>query len=61
MSEVMVRTFPRDELEALAMLYVQNQDLGNVTPEELLDMYDNAYKALENARNKKNQASTKWF
>ena len=38
-----LQTFPSDECKALAMLYVQNQDLTGLTPEQLLDMYHYAY------------------
>ena len=36
-------TFPRTKEEALALIYVQAQDLTDVTPEELLSMYNDAY------------------
>ena len=42
-NETILRTFPDNECEALAMLYVQNQDLSGVSPEALLDMYQKAY------------------
>lgn len=42
--------FPGNEIEALALLYVQNQDLTNATPQELLAMYDNAVAAMHAAR-----------
>lgn len=43
MSDTNLRTFPCDEREALAMLYVQNQDLTGLTPEEIYDKYCDAY------------------
>lgn len=42
-NEVKLNTFPDNELEAIAMLYVQNQDLSGKSPEELLVMYYEAY------------------
>lgn len=36
-------TFPENKFEALAMLYLQNQDLSGLTPSEILDKYDYAY------------------
>lgn len=36
-------TFPSKKAEALTMLYLQNQDLTGVTPEEILEKYDEAY------------------
>ena len=41
-----LRTFPDSKFEALALLYVQSQDLSNKTPKELLDMYENAYEDI---------------
>ncbi len=35
-------TFPTNQSEALAFLYVQNQDLNNKTPEDLVHMYKDA-------------------
>lgn len=32
--------FPENSAEALAMLYLQNQDIKGLTPEELADRYD---------------------
>lgn len=43
MDEIKLNTFPSNEIEALAMLYVQNQDLSGLSPEALLDMYQTAY------------------
>lgn len=38
--------FPVTKLEALAMLYLQNQDLYNISPGELLVKYNDVYKEL---------------
>ena len=38
--------FPNSEIEALALLYVQNQDLSGLTPEEIYDKYRDAYKRI---------------
>ena len=48
-------TFPDSEYEALAMLYVQNQDLSGLTPEQLLDMYQDAYDKIWQHRKAKRQ------
>ena len=48
MSDTNLRTFPCDEREALAMLYVQNQDLTVLTPEEIYDKYCDAYEKIKN-------------
>lgn len=38
--------FPSSKLEALAMLYMQNQDLSGLTPEEVYDRYQDAYEKM---------------
>lgn len=43
MSDVSLSTFPESTSEALAMLYVQSQDLTGKTPEEICEMYWDAY------------------
>ena len=55
-------TFPAGKCEALAMLYVQSQDLSSLTPEQLLDMYEDAYARLrEHNRAKRNERKdNKW-
>ena len=35
--QVTLNTFPDSKYEALAMLYLQNQDLSGLTPAEILD------------------------
>lgn len=52
MNETTLLTFPSTKAEALALLYVQAQDLSNVTPEELTAMYKDTYDRIiaENKR-----------
>lgn len=61
MEDVILSTFPETEIEALAMLYVQNQDLKDVTPEKLLEMYDSAVNAMRNVRQTQQRAKEEWF
>ncbi len=49
-------TFPRNDIEALAILYVQNQDLSGLSPSEIQTMYYDAYYELKKDRRQK-QAS----
>lgn len=56
MPDTVFRTFPDSKLEALAMLYLQNQDLSGLTPEELLDKYDDTYKKLKEYNREKRTA-----
>lgn len=37
------KTFPADRRDALALLYVQNQDLTGKSPEDIVSMYHDAY------------------
>lgn len=62
MDDIKLFSFPGDECEALAMLYVQNQDLTDVTPEQLLDKYQDAYEKIKSHRKEKNTAKRQgWF
>lgn len=56
MPDTAFRTFPDGKLEALAMLYLQNQDLSGLTPEALLDKYDDTYEKLKAYNREKRQA-----
>ena len=38
-NEVRLSTFPSDKYEALALLYIQQQDLSKLSPEEIYDKY----------------------
>ncbi|MFR3686465.1 MAG: hypothetical protein ACLTXM_15670 [Enterococcus sp.] len=42
--------FPRTKQEALALLYMQSQDLSGLTPKEILEKYDSAYKEICDAK-----------
>lgn len=42
--------FPKNEYEAIAYLYIQNQDLSDKTPTEIYDMYHAALSELEKNR-----------
>ncbi len=56
MSDVSLKTFPGSHLEALTLLYVQSQDLTGKSPEELLDMYDDAYTKIYSRATDKHNA-----
>jgi len=45
---VNLSTFPRNEDEALAMLYVKNQDLKGKSVKEIAEIYYNAYYEFRN-------------
>ncbi len=63
MADTVFKTFPDNEIEALALLWVQNQDLSNATPEDLLDKYQDAYDKIKEHKKQKRQAklqSQRW-
>ena len=43
---VSLKSFPSDKYEAVTMLYLQNQDLSDKTPEELFMFYMETYKQI---------------
>ena len=59
MSNVSYSAFPSSTSEALAMLYLQNQDLKGKTPEEIQTLYFEAYYAIR--RDYRNKRSDGWF
>ena len=59
MSDASNSAFPSDRSEALAMLYLQNQDLKGKTPEEIQTMYFEAYYAI--LRDHRSKRAAGWF
>lgn len=53
MQKTPFNAFPNNKQSALTMLYLQNQDLSNLSPEELLDKYDEVYDKLKKYSNSK--------
>ena len=49
-------TFSSTKCEALAMLYLRNQDLSNLTPEEIADKYEEAYRKIRKQDSRNNSA-----
>lgn len=45
------KNFPSSKIEALTMLYLQKQDLSNLSPEEVMDKYQETYDKIRE-RNK---------
>ncbi len=50
MDDLTMQAFPRNEVEALAMLYVSSRDLSDITPEALVNLYDDAVKSIQAVR-----------
>lgn len=61
MNETCLNAFPGSDIEALALLYVQKKDLTDITPEELLSMYDSAVEAMLAAREAQRKATENYF
>ncbi len=57
--EVRLSTFPETEYEALALLYVQNQDLNGLTPEQVFDLYFDARKKIRDYGRERKKADRK--
>lgn len=51
--------FPSSEEEAVAMLYVQQQDLSGKSPSEIYTMYQEAY--FEIRKDKREKQKSGWF
>ena len=49
--------FPDNKIDALTMLYLENQDFSNLTPEELLNMYNDVRERIKK-QNTKNRGKT---
>lgn len=61
MSDNTFRTFPKDKFDALTILYLKNQDVTGLSPEELLDKYDEVYEKIKNHYKEKRQNQTSTF
>lgn len=46
-NDVSLNSFPANQYEALAMLFMQNQDLSGKAPEEIAALYDDAYQKIK--------------
>lgn len=57
--EVRLSSFPSSETEALAYLYLKNQDLTGKTPEEIQTMYYEAYYRIR--RDYKEKSRNGWL
>lgn len=47
MSEVNLNSFPKSRAQALTMLYLEKMDLSDLTPEQLVDKYEEVYSAIQ--------------
>ena len=51
------RIVSTDEVKELALLWLRSQGLSGVSPEELLDMYSDAYQKISDHKRQQAQAS----
>ena len=54
-NDIHFSTFPSNECQALAMLYIQSLDLSNLSPEDIYDKYRDAYERIRNHRKEANK------
>lgn len=59
MDQTNLYTFPTNKNEALTMLYLQNLNVSEMTPEELVDKYDEVYQQINQHEKKKWAARNK--
>lgn len=59
MSEMPLKTFPSNEIEALTMLYLQNQDLSKLSPEEFFVKYKETYAKIKDCNSKQDTFNIK--
>lgn len=53
-----LKVFPSNESEALAMLYIQKQDLSGLSPAQIYDKYYDAYKEIRKHKMGKKNTTT---
>lgn len=53
-----LKFFPDNKIDALTMLYLDHQDFSNLTPEELLDMYNDVRERIKNQNTKNRRRTT---
>lgn len=49
--------FPKDEIEALTLLYLQNLNLSGLAPEEIFEKYQDAYQRISAVKNAEKEDS----
>lgn len=52
---------PLSKSEALALLYLQKQDLTGVTPEELVNRFVETHDAIKKEFNRQKEIRTRWL
>lgn len=52
MNDIKLSTFPSNKFEALTMLYLQNQNLSDISTEQLVEKYNQVYTEIKKAFSK---------
>lgn len=60
-NDVELNTFPKNRAEALTMLYLNNQDLSNKSPTDIVKLYSSAIQEVREALRTTNNSSVKFF
>ncbi|MCK1996473.1 hypothetical protein MPH47_04330 [Psychrobacillus psychrodurans] len=58
MPDVNLNTFPYSKTTALTMLYLEQQDLSDLTPSQLVDKYKKVYKEINSRFSEDNSAKS---
>lgn len=61
MSDNTFLTSPKDKFNALTILYLKSQDISGLSPEELLDKYDEVYEKIKSHYGEKRQNQNSVF
>ena len=61
MDDIVLESFPSNIAEALAMLYVQRQDISGLSPVELLALYQDAYTDISTRIKEQNDKKYEWI
>ncbi|GIQ67400.1 hypothetical protein DUZ99_02280 [Xylanibacillus composti] len=60
--KIELKTFPTSKVTALTMLYLEKQDLSDITPEELADKYSEVYIRINKRFSEQSRdAVSKWI
>ena len=55
-----LKTFPSNAIEALALLYMQNRDLSDYTPEQIYDEYMEVIKKIKAHKSANKTKASSW-
>ena len=58
-SDITLNSFPSTRIEALTMLYLEKQDLSDLTPKELVKKYAEVYSEIKSGFRESHDQ--KWF